>query len=215
MAAKKKRAAKKTRARPQAKVTGKVVMARLDRVRPNDWNPNRMTEFQMESTREGMRTGGWLAAYALLVWGKDEKGKRRDVIIDGEHRWRIANELAMPEGPMVFLDGLTEREAKKLTIALDNKRGDFDRVALRDLIGDIGVVDGLGFELGFDEASFTALMDPGNPLPPGDFSSVDINAKTTYCCPKCGYEWNGAPAAKTAKKTAKKKTSRRAASAGA
>lgn len=206
-AKKKKRAAKKSRAAasaPLAKVTGKVVMAKLASVKPNDWNPNRMTEFQVESTRAGMVAQGWLAAYALLVWGKDENGKRQNVIIDGEHRWHIARDLAMREGPMVFLDGITRTEAQKLTIALDNKRGQFDRVALRELIGDIGLSDGLGFELGFDETSFAALMDPGNALPPSDFSSVDINAQTTYRCPKCGYEWNGSPAAK--KKKARKKT---------
>lgn len=197
MAAKKKRIAKKAATRrkaPEAVITGKVVMAPLSRVTPNGWNPNRMTEFLMKSTREGMRKKGWLAAYALLVWGTDRAGKRRDVIIDGEHRWRIARELGIQQGPMVFLDGLTEQQAKELTIELDNKRGRFDEVALRDLVGSLDQRDGLAFDLGFDDDSWKKLIAPSNAIPPGDFSSVDINAQTKYKCPKCSYEWTGGAA---------------------
>lgn len=196
--------AKKKRAAPVAlaptsgiRVTGEVVLKRLDRVTPNNWNPNRMTEFQVESTRAGLERDGWLAAYALLVWGTDERGARRDVIIDGEHRWRIASELGLIEGPMVFLDGVSEKRAKEMTIELDNKRGKFDDVALRDLLKDIGFDDeGLAFRLGFDESTFAALVTETNVLPPSDFSEVSIDATTDYRCPKCAYEWSGAPSSK-------------------
>ncbi len=92
---------------------------------------------------------------------------------------------------MVFLEGMTEKQAKEMTIELDNKRGRFDEVALRDLIADIGVDDGLAFRLGFDDEAFKALMHPSTVLPPGDFSEVTIDAQTEYTCPKCGYEWSG------------------------
>lgn len=200
------RAAKKAAAAKAAdrsvRVTGEVVLNLLETVQPNGWNPNRMTELQIASTREGLLQHGWLAAFALLVWGTDERGKRRDLIIDGEHRWRIATELGFTEGPMVFLDGLTEKQAKELTIELDNKRGAFDRVALRELIGDIGVSDGLAFRLGFDDAAFKALMEPKDVLPPDDFRDVTIDAHTDYTCPKCGYEWSGQPSRKSEKPSA-------------
>lgn len=179
-----------------ARVTGEVVLASLERVKPNSWNPNRMTEFQLESTRDGLSRQGWLAAYALLVWGTDEKGKRRDVIIDGEHRWRLARELGFVEGPMVFLDGITEQRAKEMTVELDNKRGKFDEPSLRTLLASLEPDEGLAFRLGFDDETFAALMAPKDVLAPGDFSEVTIDAKTDYCCPKCGYEWSGAAAAK-------------------
>jgi len=181
---------------PGVRITGQVVVATLERVKPNSWNPNRMTEYQLESTREGLRREGWLAAYALLVWGTDEKGARKDIIIDGEHRWRCAREIGFVEGPMVFLDGVTERRAKEMTIEFDNKRGKFDEPTLRQLLADIGPDEGLAFRLGFDDETFAALTTPKDILPPGDFSEVTIDAKTDYCCPKCGYEWSGAAAAK-------------------
>jgi hypothetical protein len=183
------------------RITGKIEVALLDRVRPNPWNPNRMTEHQVESTRAGMKAEGWVASYALLVWRTDETGKARNLIIDGEHRWRIGTELGFTKAPMVFLDGITEKRAKEMTIEFDNKRGKFDDVALRDLLKDIGVDDdGLAFRLGFDEATFAALMTETNVLPPGDFSEVNIDATTDYTCPKCGYEWSGAPSAKKSAK---------------
>jgi hypothetical protein len=167
------------------------VLAPLESVQPNTWNPNRMTEFQIESTRAGLLTDGWLAAYALLVWGTDEKGVERNIIIDGEHRWRIARDLGFVEGPMVFLTGVTAKRAKEMTIEFDAKRGRFDEIALRDLITEIGVDDQLAFRLGLDEKAFEALMTPTPVHAPDDFSEVTIDAVTEYSCPKCGYEWSG------------------------
>lgn len=191
---------------PAPRITGKVELVPLDRVRPNSWNPNRMTEFQVESTRDGMRRQGWLASYALLVWRTDDKGRARNLIIDGEHRWRIATELGFEKGPMVFLDGISEKRAKEMTIEFDNKRGKFDDVALRDLLKDIGLDDGgLAFRLGFDEDTFSALMETSNVLPPEDFAEVTVDAKTDYTCPRCKYEWSGAPSSKRADKKAEKR----------
>jgi hypothetical protein len=191
-------AAEAPAAPPGVRITGKVVLAPLESVKPNTWNPNRMTEFQVESTRAGLLSEGWLAAYALLVWGTDEKGKTQNIIIDGEHRWRIARDLGFPEGPMVFLEGVSARRAKEMTIEFDSKRGKFDNIALRELIADIGVDDGLSFRLGIDADSFAELMKDTNVLPPEDFSEVSIDAKTDYTCPKCGYEWSGGQKGKKA-----------------
>jgi hypothetical protein len=203
----------KGKAAPEGvRITGKVEHAPLESVQPNTWNPNRMTEFQVESTRAGLLADGWLAAYALLVWGTDEKGIERNIIIDGEHRWRIARELGFVEGPMVFLEGVTAKRAKEMTIEFDSKRGRFDEVALRDLIAEIGVDDGLAFRLGLDDEAFKALMNPSPILPPGDFSEVNVDAHTDYTCPKCGYEWSGQS---SGKKNAEAKEERKAAKARA
>jgi hypothetical protein len=177
-------------------VVGQVVSAALKSVRPNGWNPNRMTEFEVGAFRAGLQRNGWLAAYALLVWRTDENGAKQNKIIDGEHRWKTALDVGFTSGPMVFLDGLTEAQAKELTVALDNQRGKFDAPALRDVIKSLGQDPGLAFRLGFDDDSFKALMAPLVTIPPSDFRDVSIDAATTYCCPKCGYKWNGGTGAK-------------------
>lgn len=114
------------------RTVGEVVMRALGDVKPNSWNPNELTPFMMESLAEGFRQDGWLKSQALLVWGNDEKKHKRNIIIDGEHRWEIATKLGMKDGPMVFLNGLTEVQAKALTVKLDAKRGTFveERLAL-------------------------------------------------------------------------------------
>lgn len=146
-----------------ARVVGDVVMEPLAKVKPNTWNPNEMTLSQMESMKHGFLTDGWLKSQALLVWRKDEKGKLRNVIIDGEHRWLTANALAMKEGPMVFLDGLTEAQAKKLTIKMDAKRGAFNQDKLGELLRQIqnevdSATESLGRDLGLEDAHVMRLL---------------------------------------------------------
>lgn len=126
-------------------ITGDVVLKPLSSVKPNSWNPNVMTEWEMDSLTHGFLTDGWLASHALLVWGRDDKGDWQGLIIDGEHRWTVANKLGMLEGPMVFLNGISEAQAKALTIKMGTKRGTFAPLPLAELIKSIQ------FDLGTDD----------------------------------------------------------------
>jgi hypothetical protein len=145
----------------EPRILGEVQAIALKGLRPNGWNPNRMTDFEMESLRHGMRTKGWPSSQALLVWGTDETGQRRDIIIDGEHRWHCARAVGFISGPAVVLDGLTEKQAKQWTIELDQKRGRFEDTALavlmRDIAGDAPTAD-MGIELGFPEDDLKRLL---------------------------------------------------------
>ena len=145
----------------QAKVVGSAVTRKLADVKPNTWNPNAMTPFMKESLREGLKTDGWLASQALLIWGTDEKGKLKNIIIDGEHRWTVAGELGIVEGPMVFLDKLPEAKAKALTIKMNQKRGEMGDKKLGELIReiqfDLGAGD-LSLTLGFEQDSLMSYL---------------------------------------------------------
>lgn len=152
------------------RVVGSVVMRPIESVKPNDWNPNRMTPFMKESLRRGLLEDGWLSSQALLVWGKDDKGVDRNVIIDGEHRWYAARELGFKEGPMVLLNGVSLAQAKALTVKMDQKRGSFDKVdlgtLLRDIQFDLGA-ENLSLTMGIeDEHLMRLLAEPPTPLPP-------------------------------------------------
>ena len=154
---------------PKHRIVGEVVLHALADVKPNDWNPNHMTDFTRDSLRFGLESDGWLIADALLVWGKDEKGKKRDVIIDGEHRWTVATELGFTEGPMVFVNGLTEASAKALTIKMNQKHGEFDRAKLEDVVrsiqGDLSPGD-FSLDLGIpEEEMMTLLAEPELVIP--------------------------------------------------
>jgi hypothetical protein len=150
---------------PGAKVVGEAVLTELKLVKPNGWNPNEMTPLQKQSLRQGLQEDGWIASQALLVWGKDEKGKAQNIIIDGEHRWHEAIALNMKSGPMVFLHGLTEAQAKALTVKLDNKRGKFNPLKLGTLLHSIEAsfdsgIDALSF--GFTDDDLAKIMAPPN-----------------------------------------------------
>lgn len=147
----------------QATVTGEVVSSKLSEVKPNSWNPNKMTERVYESVVQGFKEDGWLASQALLIWRTDENGNPQNVIIDGEHRWKVAQELGIQEGPMVFLDNLPLHKAKALTIKLDNKRGSFDTAALQlivtDIISTYDSSEALALDLGFEDDALASIIE--------------------------------------------------------
>ena len=159
-----------------------VELVPLASLKPNAWNPNSFTAFERESLKFGIRTDGWLASHALTVWGKDDKGKQRDLIIDGEHRWKAALELGMTHGPAYVVDGLSEAQAKRLTIKLDAKRGKFDEESLKKLIVNIAPdldLETRSLDLGLSEdqlAGYLATEEErmhiaGDDLPSGQTSS--------------------------------------------
>jgi hypothetical protein len=157
-------------------VVGDVVMRNLDVVQPNSWNPNEMTPFMMESLKRGLQTDGWLASQALLVWATDENGNARNIIIDGEHRWTVARELGMKKGPMVFLENVTEAYARKLTVAMNHKRGESNKDDLGELLRGIQAEFGadLAFEVGIEGEDLMKLLaePPVDLQPPGEHDGV-------------------------------------------
>lgn len=177
MAAKKKAA----KAETKATVRGEVTMRPLSDVKPNPWNPNRMTDAEKRSLEHGFKEDGWLASMALTIWGKDDKGVVRNLIIDGEHRWHAANALGIKEGPMTFVDGLTEAQAKALTVKLDRKRGSFSETALSALLQEIvPQMDRnlAGLSLGFGDSELAALLKEGKPKSPDRTPPVEERVVT-------------------------------------
>lgn len=140
-------------------------LVRLSSLRPNDWNPNRMTKAEEKALAEVFRTNGWSRSNPLLVWATDEEGKNQNVIVDGEHRWKVARKLGYIEGPAVELRGVTRKQAIGWTIRLDKLRGRFDEdalaVVLRDelgiFVGSSSRTNGLGLRLGFDPDEIDSL----------------------------------------------------------
>lgn len=101
-----------------------------------------------------------------------------------------------------------DRERDAYVIA-DNQHtihGGWDFDKLSTMLADIRVegVEGFGFDgMGFDAPELDNLLAQYNTEPgddddekpekpkPDKFVKHDITVDTTYCCPKCGYEWSG------------------------
>jgi hypothetical protein len=140
---------------------GEVEIEDLSRFKPNSWNPNVVPPHVMKSIEHGFESDGWLVSQALLIWGVDSDGVVRDTILDGEHRWRAANNVGLKKGPVVVLDGLSEAEAKAFTIKLNQKRGDWDADGLTRLLADIqslGEIDFTSTDLGFSDDELAKLL---------------------------------------------------------
>jgi ParB family chromosome partitioning protein len=166
----------------RAQLVGKVVLKPLDSVNRNPWNPNQMTPFEKQALRHGLEKDGWLVSHALTIWGHDENGVVKNLIIDGEHRWEAAKQLGMKDGPMVFLNGLTESAAKMLTVKLDQKRGRFNEDRLGALLQSVQAdlnLDTQSLDLGIapeDLSDYLRVEEEPNPvigeLPSGQKASV-------------------------------------------
>ena len=135
----------------------------LSKIRPNGWNPNKMSAFMLKSFEQELVDTGWLRSMKILVWGKDEKGVERNIIIDGEHRWKIGRKLGYSTVPMVFMDGLTEAQAKRLTIRI-RKQGEYDAEDLSRLLQEPEVRGDLDFDtyslsMGFETSEMSKLLD--------------------------------------------------------
>jgi len=148
--------AKKRKRQPH--VRGKTEIVDLTKLRPNGWNGNTMTELERESMKAGFMKEGWLSSQALLVWRTDEKGEERNVIIDGEQRWTCALDVGLLEGPAVYLDGITEAEARRLTVQLYTRRGSWTDEALAEALRPIELDVSDALDLGFAEEQFAQLL---------------------------------------------------------
>lgn len=101
-------------------------------IRPNPWNPNRMTSQMYAKEIESIATYGFIDP--LLV---REIGPNDYQIIDGEHRFDGGRSLGMEEFPCVNLGVVPDPDAKKLTIVMNELHGQADAGKLGDLLGEI------------------------------------------------------------------------------
>jgi len=168
----------------------------LGKLIPNTWNPTAITEAERERIRHGLETDGWIASQALLVWRIDDKGVERNVIIDGEQRFTIARELGFTVGFVSFVDGLTEVQAKALTVKLNGRRaggGRFDPTKLSNVVTaiktDYAFVGDLGSDLGLDAAMFRRITAPPSIPSEGARNGAASPRQTTHTCPSCGSEF--------------------------
>lgn len=97
---------------------------------PNPWNPNRMTAAMYDKALESIQTFGFIDPLTVRRQGLNFQ------IIDGEHRFRAGIDLGMYEFPCVIID-VTDAEAKKLTIVLNELHGQADPGKMGDLLADI------------------------------------------------------------------------------
>ena len=124
----------------------------------NPWNPNQMDKKTLKAEKESIQKYGVVAP--IIVREIDDDFQ----IIDGEHRYIVCKELRHETIPCVIVDGLKEKDAKKLTIILNETKGQNDKIELGKLLGELekDFGDNLKIGLPFNDGDLNDLIDFGN-----------------------------------------------------
>ena len=169
------------------------VQVPVNEVHPNDWNPNFMASDLINALVDNIQQNSFIGA--IVIQKYNERLKKENVIIDGEHRWAAMKKLGAKTIPTIELD-VDENKARVLTIRLNRERGEL----LPNKVGDIlrvlspeNDVDYLSKITAIDAADIQVLMDlqfaniegATTPKKPSD-DRVKIDADKNVQCPSCG-----------------------------
>lgn len=127
----------------------------IDDVIPNEWNPNRQTDYIFEKEKNSIQEFGFLDP--ILVREVDGNFE----IIDGEHRWKAAKELGYSEILVNNLGEVSKSIAGQLTIILNEVKGQADRMDMAALVKSLKEevpVEHLLRNLPFTETDFQSLI---------------------------------------------------------
>lgn len=107
-------------------------MVAVDDLAPNEANPNEESDAIFTQLVESIREDGF--TQPVIVAEQTDEGYP---IIAGEHRWRAAKVLGMPEIPVVVLP-ITEDDQQRIRLVRDNAvRGKIDPVRFTKLFNDL------------------------------------------------------------------------------
>lgn len=106
-------------------------------LRPNPWNPNVQSEFIFERERASIREFGFVDPVTVRV----VPGQEGYEIVDGEHRWRAAKAEGYAEIAVMNLGEIPDHVAKRLTVVLNETRGEPDSLKMSELIKSLLIED--------------------------------------------------------------------------
>lgn len=97
---------------------------------PNPWNPNKTNSRQQQAISESLKTYSQILD---IIVRPNPDDLERYQIIDGEHRYdELENNVFV-----TVLYGLSDADAKKLTIILNETRGEADKIELAQLLNSL------------------------------------------------------------------------------
>ena len=111
----------------------KLMELSIDQIRPNEWNPNVMTEEEYDKLKTSIEVtdGKYLKDNPILVRSIEDYYE----IIDGEHRHKVANDLGFKTLWCIIRE-MDDKEAIELCVILNKDRGDINYFKLSKLLKD-------------------------------------------------------------------------------
>jgi len=100
-------------------------------IAPNPWNPNVMSQEDYDKACASIERFGFIDPITVRAGiGKPYE------IIDGENRWRAAQDKGLKTVPVIFVE-VDDDDARELTIVLNELRGQPDQGRLAALVADL------------------------------------------------------------------------------
>ena len=133
----------------------KVQDISVEKLTPNPWNPNRMSDEMFAKLRAYIEREGFVEP--IIVRPRDDGFE----ILGGFHRWKVAQELGHKSVPCVVVR-LDDRRAKILSINLNELKGQSAPDLLADLVHDLShdlSLEDLATQLPYDLADLRDLTD--------------------------------------------------------
>jgi ParB-like chromosome segregation protein Spo0J len=102
----------------------------VEKLTPNPWNPNRMSEAMRTKLKVYLQREGFVEPLVVRPLGEGYQ------ILGGFHRWEIARELGYATVPCVVVE-IDDKRAKILTINLNEMKGQSLPTLLANLVHDL------------------------------------------------------------------------------
>jgi ParB/RepB/Spo0J family partition protein len=121
-------------------------------IRPNNYNPNRQSDHEFRLLCRSIEEDGF--TQPVIV-------SRDYTIVDGEHRWRAALHLGLPEIPVVVVP-MDTAQAKIATLRHNRARGSEDLELSVEVLRDLeklGALDWAADSLDLSDAELNRLLD--------------------------------------------------------
>jgi ParB-like chromosome segregation protein Spo0J len=159
----------------------KVESVRIDSLTIDPENARKHSRKNIEAIAGSLSTFG--QRRPLVIW--------EGIVIAGNGTLEAAKSIGWEKIEITRVPpDWTHEQARAYALA-DNRTAELAEWDAEILANQLIELDSVGYEI--SDWGFERLTPPADPEPPNDFTSFDDDIETAFQCPKCGYEWNGAP----------------------
>lgn len=171
------------------KIYSEVIILPVEDLHPNDWNPNSVPPDIYAAIKDDITKNGFLGS--IVIQKHNEEMNIDNVIINGEHRWKVMQDLKEPLIPCTIID-VPDDTAKALTIRLNREHGELLPNRVGQLLWDLSKDSGRDIEFihgitGIPQGEVQSLID----IRDNDLADAMKNTDRTsqpqlITCPECG-----------------------------
>ena len=115
-----------------------IQQVKIGDLKPSEYNPRSWNEDTTEQLTESIKRFGLVDP--ILVNGSKQ---RKNIVIGGHFRLKVAKDLGLTEVPVVYLDIPEEEKERELNLRLNKNQGDWDWDLLSEF--DESLLDDIGF----------------------------------------------------------------------